>query len=190
MKTKNEEILRIEAYNRLVKTVIKTKTNPNFIVELMKQKLRMDCNKENCQYILRQYASLQDMNKITKEINLVSGRDIRGIFSFSGRSTRFDYLKISLASNILMLTWVKIYPRLISENYFVVSVFILISIGVIWLMLAAIIRRLHDIGWSGYLSIIGFLPVLGIIFGSMLLFLDSQPGTNNYGISKKYPSGE
>ena len=191
METENEETLRIEAYNRLVETVVKTKTSPDFVVELMKRELSLDCDKENCQDILLRHASSHDMNKITEEINLISGRNINFFFRFSGRSTRSEYFKIVLVSGILVMTLGGGCLRLMSENYFMGGIFlIVVLIGVGWLTLVATVRRLHDIGGSGYLSIISLLPLVGGTLFIILSLLDSQPGINKYGISKKYPIGK
>lgn len=191
MKTENEETLRIEAYNRLVETVVKTKTSPDFVVEFMKRELGLDCDKESCQDILRRHASLHDMNKITEEINLISGRNIKILFSFSRRSTRSEYFKIIFASGILMMTLGSGCLRLMSENYFMGGMaLVAILTGGIWLKLAATVRRLHDIGGSGYLSIISLLPLVDVLLFIILLLLDSQPGINRYGLSKKYPVGK
>ncbi len=69
--------------------------------------------------------------------------------------------------------------------------------------IAVTMRRLHDIGWSGWwvgaciildvLSPISVLISLASIAIALLIlvlcFLDSQPGTNAYGPSAKYPRG-
>lgn len=44
-----------------------------------------------------------------------------------------------------------------------------------------IIRRLHDLGKSGYFTLIVFVPVIGIIFSIALFFIPGQVGWNEYG---------
>jgi uncharacterized membrane protein YhaH (DUF805 family) len=60
----------------------------------------------------------------------------------------------------------------------------LLSLGLILPSLAVTVRRLHDIGRSGWWWLISFIP-----FGSLVLFiftvLDSQPGDNQYGPNPK-----
>lgn len=54
--------------------------------------------------------------------------------------------------------------------------------------LAVSVRRLHDLGKSGWMLLIAFIPLLG---GLYLLFLFVQPGTpgqNAYGADPKGPS--
>lgn len=50
--------------------------------------------------------------------------------------------------------------------------------------LAVTVRRLHDIGQSGWLVLIGIVPVVNLAGGVVLfamMLLDSQPGTNRHG---------
>ena len=42
-------------------------------------------------------------------------------------------------------------------------------------------RRLHDLGQSGWLILIAFIPLVGIFFGLWMLFAGGQPNPNRYG---------
>lgn len=44
-----------------------------------------------------------------------------------------------------------------------------------------IIRRIHDLGKSGYFALIAFIPVIGIIFSIYLFCAPGQVGWNQYG---------
>ena len=44
-----------------------------------------------------------------------------------------------------------------------------------------IIRRLHDMGRSGYFALIAFVPAIGIIFSIYLFCAPGQVGWNEYG---------
>jgi uncharacterized membrane protein YhaH (DUF805 family) len=50
--------------------------------------------------------------------------------------------------------------------------------------LAVGVRRLHDIGKSGWFTLLGFVPIANIV---LLVWLaqDGQPGTNEYGPNTK-----
>jgi uncharacterized membrane protein YhaH (DUF805 family) len=50
----------------------------------------------------------------------------------------------------------------------------------LWLNIAMTVKRLHDIGWSGWSVLLGFLP-LGSLFVLVLLVLPSSDGPNAYG---------
>lgn len=43
------------------------------------------------------------------------------------------------------------------------------------------VKRLHDIGWSGWLLLIAFIPVVGSIFQFLLLVLPGSKKSNRYG---------
>ena len=56
--------------------------------------------------------------------------------------------------------------------------------GLIFPNLAVIVRRLHDVGYSGWFILLAFIPYLGSIFGLVILVLmmiDGQPQINDYG---------
>ena len=51
--------------------------------------------------------------------------------------------------------------------------------------LAVGVRRLHDIGKSGWMLLIAFIPLIGAIWLLILLVTDGTPGSNNYGVNPK-----
>lgn len=53
--------------------------------------------------------------------------------------------------------------------------------------LAVTVRRLHDTGKSGWTWFLGLIPIVGIIILVIFYIKDSQPQTNQYGPSEKYP---
>lgn len=55
--------------------------------------------------------------------------------------------------------------------------------------LAVCVRRLHDIGKSGWAILFGLIPIAGTIILLVFYLRDSQPGENEYGVSEKYPNG-
>ena len=51
--------------------------------------------------------------------------------------------------------------------------------------LAVFVRRLHDVGKSGWMFLIAFIPLIGAIWLTVLLVTDSNPGENQYGANPK-----
>lgn len=51
--------------------------------------------------------------------------------------------------------------------------------------LAVAVRRLHDIGKSGWMILISLIPLIGGIWLLVLLVTDSNPGDNQYGPNPK-----
>ena len=64
-------------------------------------------------------------------------------------------------------------------------------VGLVWILvtllpaLAVLVRRLHDIGRSGWWALIGFVPIVGAIVLLVFTVSDSTPGENAYGPSPK-----
>ena len=51
--------------------------------------------------------------------------------------------------------------------------------------LAVTVRRLHDVGKSGWMLLIGLIPLVGAIWLLILLLRDSEAGENKYGPNPK-----
>ena len=51
--------------------------------------------------------------------------------------------------------------------------------------LAVAVRRLHDVGKSGWMFLILLIPLIGVIWLTVLLVTDSNPGDNEYGSNPK-----
>jgi len=51
--------------------------------------------------------------------------------------------------------------------------------------LALAVRRLHDVGKSGWFLLIALIPIIGGIWLFVLVVTDSQPGSNEYGPNPK-----
>ena len=64
-------------------------------------------------------------------------------------------------------------------------------VGLVWILativpaLAVLVRRLHDIGRSGWWAVTGFVPIVGAIVLLVFTVSDSAPGENKYGPSPK-----
>lgn len=51
--------------------------------------------------------------------------------------------------------------------------------------LAVLVRRLHDVGKSGWMFLVVLIPIVGAIWLLVLLVTDSKPGENEYGPNPK-----
>jgi uncharacterized membrane protein YhaH (DUF805 family) len=47
------------------------------------------------------------------------------------------------------------------------------------------VRRLHDVGRSGWMILVTLIPLIGLIWLLVLLIIDSNPGENQYGPNPK-----
>ena len=61
----------------------------------------------------------------------------------------------------------------------------LYSLAVFIPSLAVAVRRLHDIGKSGWMLLVGLIPIIGPIWLLVLMVTDSNPGNNKYGQNPK-----
>jgi uncharacterized membrane protein YhaH (DUF805 family) len=69
-------------------------------------------------------------------------------------------------------------------------------VGLVWILativpaLAVLVRRLHDIGKSGWWALIVFVPFVGALVLLYFTVQDSEPDTNSYGASPKHTAAE
>lgn len=95
---------------------------------------------------------------------------------FSGRLGRIEYLFGGLLS--LALIVFGIFGLLRSQS---IAIFIVAIIVSLVMSIRLSVLRCHDIGWSGWLSLILFIPYLGWLFSLGLLVLPGQKQDNGYG---------
>jgi uncharacterized membrane protein YhaH (DUF805 family) len=90
--------------------------------------------------------------------------------------------------NVIFLIVAAILDNLLGtkfENNYYGWIYLLYALAVILPGLAVYIRRLHDIGKSGWWYFIILIPLVGAIWMLVLLLTDSQPGENKYGPNPK-----
>ena len=64
-------------------------------------------------------------------------------------------------------------------------IYIIYSLFIITPTIAVSVRRLHDIGKSGWMILISLIPFVGGIWMLILMIRDSNPGDNEYGPNPK-----
>ena len=94
---------------------------------------------------------------------------------FSGRARRKEYWIFVLFNIIFTGIATLISPKL----YTIYTLAVLIP------NLAVTIRRLHDVGKSGWMCFIALIPLIGAIWILVLMLSDSNPGENKYGVNPK-----
>ena len=110
---------------------------------------------------------------------------------FSGRSQRAEYWYFALF-NIIILTVSTSISAMVSNNSNTLGTFSawfivqnLYGIAIFIPALALTVRRLHDVGKSGWMLLITFIPLIGAIWFFVLMVTDSNPGENKYGPNPK-----
>jgi uncharacterized membrane protein YhaH (DUF805 family) len=108
---------------------------------------------------------------------------------FSGRSRRKEYWMFTLINVIISLAIYAVSFATLSHSTMtsgiLVVVFFIYSLLVLVPGLAVAVRRLHDIGKSGWMLLIGLIPIVGGIILLVWAVSDSQPGDNLYGPNPK-----
>lgn len=106
---------------------------------------------------------------------------------FEGRARRSEYWYFTLFN--MIVSWIVIglstaigmnsdYGSFGMVGLIYMAAILIPSIGVI-------VRRLHDVGKSGWFYFIVLIPLVGVIWLFVLLVTDSQYGDNKYGPNPK-----
>ena len=101
---------------------------------------------------------------------------------FSGRSQRAEYWYFVLF-NLIISIILGIISAVVSDDFSILG--LLYSLAVLIPGIAVGVRRLHDIGKSGWMLLIALIPLIGTIWLIVLLATDSNPGDNKYGPNPK-----
>ena len=118
---------------------------------------------------------------------------------FNGRARRKEYWYFQLINfliflflTILALLFASLSQQSDSISNGIALIVIIIgllrtiySLGVLLPSLAVNIRRLHDIGKSGWWCLIGLVPIVGSLILLYFLVQDSKPGANRFGRNPK-----
>jgi uncharacterized membrane protein YhaH (DUF805 family) len=104
---------------------------------------------------------------------------------FEGRARRAEYWYFILF-NIVISIVLSMISFAIGD---VIGIFsLLYSLAVLIPGLAVGVRRLHDIGNSGWMMLVGLIPLIGPIWLLILMATDGNVGTNKYGTDPKSPA--
>lgn len=100
---------------------------------------------------------------------------------FDGRARRKEYWMFTLINGIIYL----LLALLMNVADALSIIFLLYYLGVLIPSIAVTIRRLHDIGKSGWWILISFIPIVGGIILFIFTLLDSQMESNQFGANPK-----
>lgn len=104
--------------------------------------------------------------------------------NFKGRARRREFWLFTLAN---IIVWVVLNVLSNAFGLFGLVLF-LYYLAVLVPSIAVGIRRLHDIGKSGWWVLISLIPIVGTILLIVWSATDSHRGTNQWGESVKYPA--
>jgi uncharacterized membrane protein YhaH (DUF805 family) len=102
---------------------------------------------------------------------------------FSGRARRTEYWMFALVN--LVITLVFYVLALATRSGFFIVLVLLYGLAVLLPGLAVTVRRLHDIGMSGWWILIGLVPFVGGIVLLVFSLIPGNQGPNRYGDDPK-----
>jgi len=106
---------------------------------------------------------------------------------FSGRARRSEYWYFALFNMIFVIC------AMILDNVLGIAlegigygpIYLLYVLAMFIPGVAVVVRRLHDVGKSGWMYFIVLIPIIGAIWLIVLLFTESQQGENKWGPNPK-----
>lgn len=112
---------------------------------------------------------------------------IKQYADFNGRARRMEYWMFTLINFLIsMVLYVPaLYLMMDNESPLFMSFYYIYSLALLVPGIAVLVRRLHDVGKSGWFIFIGLIPIIGAIWLLVLLFTDSDKGVNEYGPNPK-----
>ena len=111
---------------------------------------------------------------------------LKGSLTFDGRASRSEYWWFALAyMGIVMGTSVisGVLAVILGDAGGLIGLLLtlIVYIGLIPAILSAIVRRLHDLGKSGWWYWICLIPLVGAILLLVWMVMDGEPQPNAYG---------
>ena len=104
------------------------------------------------------------------------------VFSVNGRIGRVRYLGWTMAMLLCMLPLVLLFAGVSVMSSALGA--LVMAVGVIAMIVIGVfigVQRLHDMGWSGWLWLLNFVPVIGSVFALLMLIIPGTQGVNRYG---------
>ncbi|MBS1751122.1 MAG: DUF805 domain-containing protein [Bacteroidetes bacterium] len=114
--------------------------------------------------------------------------------NFNGRARRAEYWYFALGNFIIMFIFyfIGFAGMFMNSTVLMVFGFGIYGITVLATLVPSIavgVRRLHDIGKSGWYYLIGLIPLVGSIILLVWFFTDGNRFANEYGEDPKNPAG-
>jgi uncharacterized membrane protein YhaH (DUF805 family) len=100
---------------------------------------------------------------------------------FSGRARRAEYWNF-LLFNMIACIILMVFSVVTKAFLIVIAVYYL---GVFIPSLAVSVRRMHDLGKSGWYILVGIIPIVGGIWYLILVCSAGEEGANEYGPDPK-----
>ncbi|MDD5326312.1 MAG: DUF805 domain-containing protein [Phycisphaerae bacterium] len=114
-----------------------------------------------------------------KAENVVSMPITEILFSFNGRIGRAKFWAVYLSTLALFAFFAGVFSVLEDT---IGGIGIVVLIPFLWIMIATQVKRWHDLGSTGWMSLINLIPFIGGLLAIFCLgFIKGTPGNNRYG---------
>ena len=124
------------------------------------------------------------VDAITKHYADFQGRARRKEYWMYILFTAVSFIAALILDNVLGTTFsMDILGESVDTGYG--WIYLLVALGTFLPFLAVLVRRLHDVGKSGWFMLVSLIPLAGGIWLLVLLCKDSYPGVNQYGANPK-----
>ena len=108
--------------------------------------------------------------------------------TFEGRARREEYWMFILFHIIFLITAMvldNVLGLTLADEIGYGYIYLIYSLGLLLPGLAVAVRRLHDVGKSGWFILIALIPLIGSIWLLVLYCTDSEHGENKWGPNPK-----
>lgn len=111
----------------------------------------------------------------------------KNAFDFKSRTRRRDYWSVAIINWVIMVLCV-LFNYVGSDfiKQFTMIFLIIFRVLTFIPVVAIMVRRLHDVGKSGYYALVSLIPIVGQIILIVYMIQDSQHEANQFGESPKY----
>lgn len=112
--------------------------------------------------------------------------------NFNGRARRSEYWYFALM-NFIVLIVAAVLDSTLGLNFSPLPygyLYLVVALATFIPGLAVAVRRLHDVGKSGWFYFIALIPIIGAIWLLVLFFTEGNQGENQYGPDPKADGSE
>ena len=112
---------------------------------------------------------------------------LKNFADFNGRARRKEYWMFTLF-NLIFAVVAIILDSILGIGFEGIGygpLYLIYTLVVFIPGLAVLVRRLHDVGKSGWMFFIVLIPLIGAIWLLVLILTESNPGENKYGPNPK-----
>ena len=99
---------------------------------------------------------------------------LKELFNFSGRIGRGEFWAVTVPLSVVTVV-------LFFIGQSVPAILVIGLVPAAWIGLATSVKRLHDIGASGWWVLLNIVPIASLVMFLVLGFKEGDPGANQYG---------